>query len=542
MRIFKFVLRDNQWLLVGAILGGLCSGAGSAVIVSIISQRLTGVKPVNHTFLVTFAGLILLISVLNLLTRFLVDRATAWASIRMRLQLIRQILSAPLRQIEGIGTARLFATLNEDVITINSAVRTISTLAINLAIVLGALVYLTWLSPAAMGILLVLGIPATLGYQYLRKIVRSQIKVVYTLRNEQVVHFHALTEGIKELKIHNNRRRMFYEQTLRPVITAFLNKGRKVQLVQESASTWIQMVYFLFIFALFLLTAGNKVALPVLTSFALVVLYIRSSISNILSALPLWSTANGTLDTIEELGFSLQYEKEISESPVAPLGVPGHLELTLHQITHTYSRELDDNNFMLGPLDLTLRSGELVFLTGGNGSGKTTLVKVLAALYTPESGQIFLNGEQITAENQEAYRQNFSVLFSDYFLFEKLLGFEELDVDELAARYITRLQLEHKVKIQDGHLSTVNLSTGQRKRLALLVAYLEDRSVYVFDEWAAGQDPAFKDIFYRELLPALKNQGKLVLVVSHDDHYYDIADRIIKLDDGQIESDVLQQH
>jgi putative ATP-binding cassette transporter len=282
--------------------------------------------------------------------------------------------------------------------------------------------------------------------------------------------------------------------------------------------------------------------LSVLTSFSLVVLYMKSSISNILAALPVWTSALGAMDAIESLGFSLAPRPEIPEPVVQPLRIGEALEFSLRGVVHAYCHEYNGSEFTLGPLDLTLRSGELVLLTGGNGSGKTTLVKILSALYTPESGHLYLNDELITPENQEAYRQNFSILFADYFLFEKLLGLEDVQLDEMAAAYLHRLRLDHKVQVQDGHLSTLNLSTGQRKRLALLVAYLEDRPVYIFDEWAAGQDPAFKDVFYRELLPELKSRGKLVLVVSHDDHYYDVADRIIKLDGGQIESDTLQPH
>jgi putative ATP-binding cassette transporter len=189
---------------------------------------------------------------------------------------------------------------------------------------------------------------------------------------------------------------------------------------------------------------------------------------------------------------------------------------------------------MLGPIDFTLYSGELLFLTGGNGSGKTTLAKILTGLYVPEAGTIRLNGELITDENREYYREHFSVVFSDFWLFESLLGLENPTLDEQARDYLVRLQLDHKVDIQDGMFSTVRLSQGQRKRLALLTAYLEGRPIYVFDEWAADQDPFFKEFFYYCLLPELKSNGKTVVVISHDDRYYQIADRIVRLNEGRI--------
>jgi putative ATP-binding cassette transporter len=206
-------------------------------------------------------------------------------------------------------------------------------------------------------------------------------------------------------------------------------------------------------------------------------------------------------------------------------------------VTHSYHREQEESSFVLGPIDLSFRPGELIFLIGGNGSGKTTLAKLLTGLYIPEAGEIRLNGQLITDENRESYRQHFSAIFTDFYLFESLLGLDHPELDQLAQKYLARLQLDHKVQVIDGNLSTTALSQGQRKRLALLAACLEDRPFYIFDEWAADQDPLFKEIFYEQLLPELKSKGKTALVLSHDERYYHVADRIIKLDYGKLVSD-----
>ncbi|HET7113307.1 MAG TPA: ATP-binding cassette domain-containing protein, partial [Pyrinomonadaceae bacterium] len=158
-------------------------------------------------------------------------------------------------------------------------------------------------------------------------------------------------------------------------------------------------------------------------------------------------------------------------------------------------------------------------------------------LYVPESGDIRLNNMTIDDETRDTYRQLFSVVFSDFYLFESLLGLNVGELDSRARDYIAQLQLQHKVTVQDGALSTIELSQGQRKRLALLTAFLEDRPFYIFDEWAADQDPHFREIFYLQLLPELKAKGKTVLVITHDDRYYSLADRIVKLDYGKIEFD-----
>jgi putative ATP-binding cassette transporter len=208
-------------------------------------------------------------------------------------------------------------------------------------------------------------------------------------------------------------------------------------------------------------------------------------------------------------------------------------------VHHTYHREREDGRFTLGPIQLTFHPGELVFLAGGNGSGKTTLAKLLTGLYVPESGEIYLDERLVTPENRENYRQNFSVVFSEFYLFESLLGLQSPELDAQTRNYLRQLQLDHKVQAQNGHLSTTDLSRGQRKRLALLVAYLEDRPFYVFDEWAAEQDPLFREIFYTQAILELKKRNKAVLVITHDEQYYHLADRIIKLDYGQIKEDVM---
>jgi putative ATP-binding cassette transporter len=245
--------------------------------------------------------------------------------------------------------------------------------------------------------------------------------------------------------------------------------------------------------------------------------------------LPMLGRAKVALQKVESLGLSLADIAVAEESVAAAVTQPSWKSLELLGVTHAYHREKESSTFLLGPINLTIHSGEIIFLIGGNGSGKTTLVKLLTGLYRPEEGAILLDGKVVDEEHYDDYQQNFSVVFSDFYLFEKIPG---LTSAELEAQH-----LNHKVKIKDGVLSTIALSQGERKRLALLAAYLENRPFYVFDEWASDQDPLFKGIFYEEILAELKARGKTVLVVSHDDRYFHLADRLVKLDYGEIDLD-----
>ncbi|MBH9340157.1 cyclic peptide transporter, partial [Pseudomonas aeruginosa] len=105
---------------------------------------------------------------------------------------------------------------------------------------------------------------------------------------------------------------------------------------------------------------------------------------------------------------------------------------------------------------------------------------------------------------------------------------------QTATQYQQRRELAPTGSGRDGNFSTPDLSTGQRKRLALINAWLEERPVLVFDEWAADQDPAFRRVFYTELLPDLKRQGKTIIVISHDDRYFEMADQLIRLSAGKV--------
>jgi putative ATP-binding cassette transporter len=345
-----------------------------------------------------------------------------------------------------------------------------------------------------------------------------------------------LTEGTKELQLHREKLRDFVAKEIEETTTV-MAKHRFISAVYYAvADSWSGLFGFIVIGVLVFFYVHQQHAGPhssIATGYVLAFLLLAPTLQSMTSALPALGQAALSLDKIESLRAELARPQEAS----AP--VPGAIrlsdswkKLSTSQIVHSYRHEDDGSMFTLGPADLEILRGELVFITGGNGSGKTTLIKLLAGLYEPARGEIRLDNVAITGANREEYRQLFSAVFSDFFLFERLLGFS--GTEESAQEYLQRLRLEHKVSIKQGRFSTTQLSQGQRKRLALLVAYLEDRPVYIFDEWASDQDVFFRNVFYNEILPDLRQKEKTVLVISHDDRYYHLADRIIKLDYGQV--------
>jgi putative ATP-binding cassette transporter len=313
------------------------------------------------------------------------------------------------------------------------------------------------------------------------------------------------------------------------------NVGAEIRFV--AAQNWSHFLFFALIgLILFLLPAISNLSPKTLTGYVITTLYLMGPLAGVMSSLSLFGRANVALEKVEQLGVSL-VQGNTEECPIDQNEREISFEnLELVNVMHSYHHEKDDSHFALGPINLRFRPGELVFLVGGNGSGKSTLAKIITGLYVPENGEIRIDGKPVTDSNRDDYRQLFSAVFADFYLFDNLLGLRPNNVDEQAKVYLEQLHLSHKVKVKDGVLSTTAVSQGQRKRLALLTAYLEDRSFYLFDEWAADQDPLFKDVFYTQLLPELKARGKTVLVISHDDKYFDVADRIIKLDYGKLDT------
>lgn len=539
MKFLGFIAKYSRPLVVLAILAGILSGVCKALIVALVNTVLNPHDPAMNRFLLW--GFVVLCLAMPL-SRFIAQGVLTYlgqkATFDLRMRLSRQLLAIPLRQLEELGSARIMAVLTDDISAISSTVIGIPILCMQLAVVLGSLGYMAWLSPKTF--LVVLGfivVGATLFQLATGKGLRF-LKEAREQQDAMMKHFRTMLDGAKELRLHFLRRHSFLGQVFQPTAAAFRRSNFIGNLIYAASGSFGYQLIFLILLGLliFVMPSVTHVDMKTLTGFTLALFYMLVPLGDIITLFPSLARANIAMDKIDSLRLSLP--SPVNENDlIPPVSAATFDQLELVGITHSYHRESENKNFTLGPIDLTFRTGELVFLVGGNGSGKTTLAKLICGLYTPESGAIRLNNQAVTDKNRDACRQLFSVVFSDFHLFENLLGLTGQELDARAGDYIKQLQLHHKVQVRDGALSTIELSQGQRKRLALLTAFLEDRPFYIFDEWAADQDPFFRDVFYLQLLPELKAKGKTVLVISHDDRYYSLGDRIIKLDYGKIEYD-----
>ena len=543
MKLLSYLYRQSWPLLLFSSLTGILSGLSGAALVAVIGKGLSAEATQLNSLALWFFSL----AVVHLLTKSASEisllRLTQAAICELRISLSRKLLAAPQKRLQALGKPGLLVILTKDVDTFNQSFISLPVAFGNVIIIATCFVYMAWLS-WLLCLLVVLFV--VVGVLSFRLAERGPLRLLERVREQMDTlyqHFRDLIEGSKELQLNRARGHLFIDKVLaseaweyRSNVIASM-KGFSVVVNFGTVLFYVAIGTLLFVVPQWLPQPAE-----IMSTITLTLLYLVRPISELVVSIPVVRSAEVALGNIQKLGHDLVQRDgaaAFSAQPTPTLLSSATIQATgkgwtleLRGLRHHYPSSSDDSQFVLGPLDLSIRQGEILYIVGGNGSGKTTLAMLILGLYRPDEGSILLNGTPVSEDNIDAYRQNFSAVFADFHLFEHLLESDQTALGERARHYIDVLGMTHKVKVADGKFSTVNLSTGQRKRLALVSAYLEDRPIYLFDEWAADQDPVFKCVFYTELLPELKSRGKTVIVITHDDAYFNCADRVIKLEDG----------
>jgi putative ATP-binding cassette transporter len=451
----------------------------------------------------------------------------------LRLKLIGKIILTSYQRFERLERGRIYATLNDDTGRIGDSAGVIVSLITNTITVLGIFAYLSSIAFwATIVTLLVVGTIAIL-YAVVSRKARVYFERARDTINVYMGLLNGLIDGFKELSLKYNKKieyrndleyscnefRSKITTAIVKFINAFLIGDSMLIIVLGSVSFVIPRVF-------------PNISTFTLMSFIMIMLYLIGPINGILNAVPALMRTKVSWDRIKSLERDIP--ANIDPKTIKEIDNTGTVveSLKAKGITFRYESQDGDKTFAIGPLDFEAKKGEIVFIIGGNGSGKTTLAKLLSGLYMPNEGTITIDGKKINSCQLGEY---FSAIFDDYHLFKKLYNIDITKKADEANKYLNALGLEEKVTFRNDSFSTINLSSGQRKRLALLQCYLEDSPIYLLDEVAADQDPEFRKFFYRELLQEMKKRGKIVIAISHDDHYFDVADKIIKLDMGKID-------
>ncbi|MBO1013722.1 cyclic peptide export ABC transporter [Achromobacter sp. SD115] len=530
--MLSYLIRQSRKLLAAAAVASVANGVCSVLLLTQINAALTASTSAERATLAwRFAAFALAAMFSQMLASVLFERLNQRAHADLRRFISARVIAADYRRLEEIGGPKVQSALSEHSARVADFFVSFPTILVNAIIVAGCLAYMAWLSwQVFLAAVLVIGL-GSLGYHLAHLRAIRHLDVASKEQDRLFGHFRSLIEGAKELRLHAAKRRRFSDDVLgRSIETVRRERvlGMSIFLV---SSAWGNFLLYGFIgLTLFALVGDVPDRASIVTGFALIFVYIVGPLENLLIALPRANLAQVSGARIDEITAQLEHD----EGEAAPVAAEDLASLTLRGVCHRYYHEGTDDLFTLGPMDLDFSPGQITYLVGGNGSGKTTLAKLLAGLYRPEQGAILLNGAPVDDANRDRYRQIFSTIFSDFYLFDHMLDAASSELDVQGNALLEKLHLQHKAQVRDGAFTTRALSQGQRKRLALVVAYLEDRPFLLFDEWAADQDPLFKEVFYRELLPELRARGKAVLVISHDDRYFHLADRLIRMENGQV--------
>ncbi|MEX2455550.1 MAG: cyclic peptide export ABC transporter [Rhodospirillaceae bacterium] len=541
MALGRFIMRASPRQL--GTIGGLAllSGVANAILVIVISKAAEHVadgQPPGVAAWLVFGGAFVVYYLGNQYA--LVRSVVVIEELlnRLRTDLVDKLRRTELLVADRLGRGRLYSMVATETNHLSVSFPLVVDAVQQAILLAAALVYLLYLSPAAFGIFVLSVFAGLIGCVVIDRRFREIQRLVGKTQARMLDAVADIIHGGKELRL-NRRRSDAVDRAVRKL-------SRNLEGMQlRSADQWSSLILLSSVVTYAMLGMVGFLFPPFVDGHHMIVFQVipvlllcMGTVTKILSISPMFVRAEVGLQAILTVDRELAAAGGVSPE-VARTEAPAFREfreIRYCGIGFSYRSPEGEETYTAGPLDLTLQKGEVVFLVGGNGSGKSTAMRMMTGLLPCETGDIHVDGRLVSRSGFAGFRELFSAIFVDFHLFDRLYGLEGVDPDEVN-RLIDEMGLAGKVRFEDGRFSRLHLSTGQRKRLALIAALMEDRPVYVFDEWSAEQDVQFRSYFYEKVIPDLRAKGKLVIAATHDERYWKAADRVIKLDLGRIEWD-----
>jgi putative ATP-binding cassette transporter len=537
MSFFQLVRREMQGSLDRLV---LVSGLGGISTASILAAINSGAQAADSGKVSLWSGALFITALFLFVKTQHYILITTTAEIegivhKLRVRLMDLVRRSELLPLEGIGRAEIVAAITKETSTLTQVSNTLAFSAQGAVLIFFVAIYVAYLSLVAFALsVVIVGVAAALFHARSRQLTMAT-REASQWENRLFDRLIDLLDGFKEVRLNSSRSDDLFHDIVEVSRAAANIKIRtqaetfkRMVLLQSSMYALLGAVVFV------VPTIGDSIGAGSITKTITALVFVVGACFGLVQSIPIITAANVAADNIDRLEAKLL--ATIGAAQVTADEQRKRFEkIEMRDVIFRYVDKWSEAVFQVGPLDFTLQSGDLVFITGGNGSGKSTFLKVLAGLYKPDSGEITFDGVRLNDRTRQVYRELIAAIFPDYHLFQRLYGIPEPDPDEVD-RLLAQFRLLDKTGITDGEFRTVDLSSGQRKRLALIVSTLEKRPILLLDEWAADQDPEFRRLFYFDLLPALNKSGVTIVAITHDDRYLDELDvpaRRLRMDEGR---------
>lgn len=505
-------------------------------ILYIINHVISGEKDFLEDYMgIVFVCIVVYTYLLNIIFQKKINKYSFEMLYDNEKKIFDKILKTPLLTLEKLGYQRFYTTIED--LRIFSSFPEIVTHTINsLLMLLLCILYMFTLSVASAVVIIVLIIVIAGIYFYVMSTMSQKVATLRNFNESYYNYVQDVIKGFKDFKLGPQRRKNLMNKYLSPNRENARELDYKINYVFLSINLISQYGLYLVIGAiLFLLPKFELLSSSDSTSYVVILLFISGPINNLINMQNMYTrlmVANKRINS-----FLKDFSAAETEDNLQNTAVEDFQSLEFSGVGFAYGTDALEKSFSLGPLNISVEKGETIFIIGGNGSGKSTFINILTGLYEPTDGSILLNGQTIDKQTVKI-QDLIAAVFTDNHIFSQNYDNYSLQKNSQYQELLKIMELD-KIIIDDRDESARRqFSKGQSKRMSMIFALLENKPILVLDEWAADQDPYFRNFFYEKLLPKLKKEGKTIIAVTHDDAYFKHADRIVKFDYGQIAEDI----